>query len=555
MNKIDWSKVSIASAKPALEDALRNDIFGQVHREMIQYDSVMMEWLNVSPENRQAYADDPIGCFKRIAKPTEATMQILNMVNQLPQDEVCAFYTARMSAPGKVDRPDAENYVDMHNWDVISTIKVAKINKIVKYAQENKYIPSSLVYKFSNPMLMMLGSVECQFGVPSITAGDGQYITVTFPLKDKIKVFGEDYPIESENTAVKMLIQLHAVSSKSEEKGEEYIFSLNLSKEFLVKVTTADFPEKLMEKVGSEAVLDFAFKLAFEETIENRDIELCRVKGSQVKEDYKFLLPTKARYIMNYHDKLDNAQLCIVMLTTSKEEGEPVVDQEIGKDGCDGCIIISNQLFMDNVIRKALVSSCNVETGNLKCSKLRIGDRETLQLENINDFDYKKVEGYVPRVTKLTFSGYNNRFHIYMTADVSPSAGITLHYKANGEYSASFSAGKINEQKFLLKEESYHSDHDLDIEWWVWMIAALASVLALWLTGPIVGLLLSGLSFGSIGIADAIIESVAPSGIKSSVFLDAASNVKWEHADIVSFESVNIDSNIQLEVKLPLFDD
>ncbi len=81
-------------------------------------------------------------------------------------------------------------------------------------------------------------------------------------------------------------------------------------------------------------------------------------------------------------------------------------------------------------------------------------------------------------------------------------------------------------------------------------MAALTALVTLFLSGAFIAAVVTGIAFGVIGIIKAVIDSKAEGGITSKTILDVANGVKWEHADVVSLESINVNPNVLVGLKM-----
>lgn len=581
-NNIDWRKVSIVPAKPRLSHAVRNDIVGMFHREILQYDSVMMDWLNASPENRQAYVDDPLGCFRRVAKPAESTLQIVDRINQLPPQEVLAALSAQPPAyAGAVSYPDdasaqdsacaepclddapaqdpagaapclGEN-LDIHGWDIVTSMRFTKLNALLQYAMDHGVLPTRLEgdVEIKVAWLLIKFHVGCDIGTPRVTGGGTDRLDLFFPVRNvTVRREGEagmEFP-QPDGAGIHLEVSLEAVTSARAGGGNEYVFYMTFTDGFIHLATGVNLSKELLDLMGGEGQVALILKNLLVRAVEGHSrVEVCRVNPADIKQEYRFLVPSKAQYVATFKSAWKDGFLSILMLTTSQSEERRELDDDLIDKDCDGSVLISSPLFLENVVKKAMVSSCNIGADNVQCRRIEDRAGKPWQLQNAHGFDFRKIEGYTPHVKTLSLGAYGDQFHLNMTADVVPVDGITFHYWAKGDYAPYFT----DKQEFKIDQKYYSSDHETEVEWWVYTIAALAAVVALWMYGAIIGVMVAGLSFGTIGIVEAIMDNIAPPGVESSVFTGAIKDVRWSHGDIITFKGIRIATNILIGFTLP----
>ena len=568
--KTDWNNVKIVSAKPIkpmLKSALRSAPIGssqdnmadRFRREIMRYNDVMMDWLNESKAHQEQYVQDPVRCFKNVAKPDASMSSCLEGVSKLSKEAFAGdnFHTADkplVKALKSKGTKDDENKKKV--WDMIASIRLSKLNCLLSYAMKQSVIPNSLQFEMS---VTIFGTVikqylEVTFGSPKLSTNPGSslssndaYLNILFPILS-LKVGNISYSADpnTPNMTLSIEVLLNCVSTTREDGETEYHFYLDFSNNFINSVGIENYPEELKPLFNDPTFLAAIIKDELIKRIDNKKIEICSVGKNKVPENYKFLVPSKARYILKVLPDPDNQLLNILMLTTSLEEGTDNVNDNVVPQNCDGSITLSSKLFMENVMKKAIATACCTKESNFSLRPLDNASGNVWELYNIASFSYKEIKGYTPKVTNLTFSDHDNLFYIHMDAEISPTSGIVLKYYANGTYKAAFSNANGNVQSFVLKENTYDSGHHTEIEWWVYLVAALATVVAAWTTGILVGTIAAGLSFGAIGITDAIIESCAPDKLKSSVFTSAVGNVSWSHADILTLRDIGLYGDIQL---------
>ncbi len=547
MGNMNWNNVSFCATKKRNERMGRNGLVGDFYNNISQYDSVMVNWLNESDKNKEAFVKDPIGCFKKVANPDKKVLQIIESVNKLEDKEVEAMFLEENENDELIPCVNSDRN-DMHGWDIVSSVRADAINNILKYAMDKSVLPKhfskDITFEFFSQKIQI--HFECEVGAPYICGGTGEVVETIIPVK-YISVDGKEYHLLSD-TGVKVKLKLDQVYNDRGGDEGDFIFYINFGQEFVYGIDFVNLPPDLEKEKQVVTILANAIKDAVAEIIdEHSRVEICKVAKSAIEEKYRFLLPNKVYYIFRGEEK--EAAISILVQTVSSEPGERYVDAHLIPDGSDGCVMISNRLFMENTIKPSLVSAMKIAPDKLSIRKL--DDKEgAYQIYNNGKFDMQEIKGYIPSVKKFNFDGYDDSFHISLDADIVPTAGIDLNLTADGTYTPYFEAVSGGKQQFALKEKKFTTNHEVNIEWWVYTVAALTALVTLFISGVFIAAVVAGIAFGVIGIIDAVVDSKAGGGITSQTILDVADGVKWEHADVVSLESINVNPNVLVGLKM-----
>lgn len=559
--KANFENWRLVSAKGNFSAANSTHPMAAYRNAILQYDDVMMNWLNASNENKQQFLSDPAGCFQKIANPDNKTLELLSSLNSISLNEIMqmedrhsAFEANSKTA---VAAPNSSgSSISTHGWDLAAAIKVEKLNKLLSFAFEKKVLPQAFDYTTTIKFLSLVFQVHLlgTLGAPTISGGTGENINISFPITSGKLIFNNITYSLGSNASLILTVNLECVETTREDNSTVYTFYLKLHDKAMVAAAVNGLPPEVIDALGGASVIAAVVTDAVIAAAKEASIKICEVSASDIPSSYSYLVPKTAKYCFKQFATLEESILAVLVLTVSQKEGTRVIDDNAIPDGCDGSVIIQNQLFMKNILAKSIASSCNTTVDNLDFRTLSEHIGHPVELFNKNAFNYKQIEGYTPKITSLTVSEYDNYLYIHMNATVTPTAGINLHYNADGKYSASFSDASGGTQEFELTESSFDSGHTLDIEWWVWTIAALASVVALWVGGVLVGVIVGVLSAGIAGMVGGIISACAPSGLDSSTFTSAAAAVKWEHSDIVTFKKIGLFGDLQLGLTIPIID-
>jgi len=124
-----------------------NEVFGQINEclsDLYSYDQVMTEWLARSEDNKIQFLNDPIGTFKMVASPTENTIKLLEVAQKWSESEKDFFYDSflKQDALSDENRLFSKEESSVTDWDIIASIKISEVNKIIKWAFIDKKSPN-----------------------------------------------------------------------------------------------------------------------------------------------------------------------------------------------------------------------------------------------------------------------------------------------------------------------------------------------------------------------------------------------------------------------------
>jgi len=551
------NKISPSSMKQSLTGTNPVGLFRQA---VIQYDDVMLNWLNESDSNKQQFLQDPIGCFKKIAKPDDETLKLLASASaaspaEARQTNQAAEKAAAVKASKASSNSDSAG-VSTHGWDLMAAIKIGKLNKLLSIVYNKGYLPTDFDYSASLTIAGAEISIKAtgKVGTPSVTGGTGELIDVTFPITSGTVTAGEtEYDLGSD-TKLTASIQLERVETTRSDKTTVYTYNLILEEKAISNVTVSGAPEDLVKAMGGSDILAAILKTILTNPDKSIKVKICDISAPDIPDEYTFLVPSKSQYSFKQFSDLESSALAMLILTTSEKEGSRTVDDDIIPDDCDASLVIENKLFLENVLKDPIVEALETDDGNLEIKKITDGSESYYQIYNTQSFTTKEVEGYTPEITDFTASEHDGYLYIHMDAVITPTDGINLKYYADGKYSAEITT-ENGTQKFSLKEESFDSDHSLDIEWWVWLIAAAASIATFFVGGVVVVAICAALSFSAIGIIGGIISACAPDGLSSSVFSNALNTVKWAHTGEITFQEIDFYGDVLIGVTSPMLED
>lgn len=557
-NSLD--KINIVSSKKsrflkAGAAGNNNDIRSIVSR----YDDVMVKWINASDENKQKFMKDPVGCFRKVAAPDEAEIDALR--NAAPMTDDTLEESGKMAddvpAAGNILKAATNNMpVSTHGWDIVSAIKIDKLNKILSLAYDSGILPKSFQTDFE---LKVFGvkikiSMEATLDAMSVCSGTGENIDIKIPIK-ALSVNNANQTITCDIDLI-ITVNLECVETTRSDNSTLYTYYFKLGDDSVKNAVAENVPDEIIAMFGNKEIFEGMVKHAILEAANGAKVKICEINSEDIKSQYKFLIPKSAKYCFKQSNNIEDSILAILLQTTSAEQGVRTVDDNVLPKDCDGSLILENRLFFENILKNPIAASLNTTADNLELRRLTDVLGNPYELYNKDSFKYKKVEDYTPKITKFTISEYQNKLYLHLDAVVTPTEGINLKYYANGKYSMIIKE-KDGVQTLVLDDndgKDFESDHSLDIEWWVWTCAALAGLLAIWIAGPLVAAILSAISIGIAAAVGAIISAIAPSGLEASIFTSAVDTVKWNYANIVSFKEVGLFGDVQLGVTIPILD-
>lgn len=563
--ELDVSKINFLSSKsrPIAPGMLKRSASGGAHPlEVFQtitarYDDALMSWLNASDENKKKFLEDPVGCFQRVSSPDEETMALLKEISPQVMEALSA-QTPEDTVKGLKAAEDTDSGVSVHGWDLVSAIKLGKINKLLAYAFNNGVLPKSFHYETTVSAFGFTVSLilDGTLGQPYISDTSGTNLDITFPIPSCVmQVNGISYSM-GKDVQVVLTVCLKCVETRSSNNNAVYTFYLMLKQDAVTNAVAKNIPSESIAILGGQGPASGYLKDGVLGVCNGVSIKICSVSADKIPAGYQFLIPKVAEYTALKRASLEESVLAILMLTVTPESKEMTwtVDDGIVPDKCDGSVVLSNDLVIKNLLLPAVASALHLSADQLATRSLTVNEVSYQEIYNKKAFDYyQKIKGYTPSVTSLKFSEHGGIAHIHLEAHVTPTSGITLYYTADGEYTASFKSGSGSTQTLEFNKKTFTSKHHTDIEAWVYVVAALSGLVTAFIAGPVVAAILAGLSEGITAIIGSAINSKAPA-LNFDTFSSAASTVQWEHADIVTFKTVGLYGDLQLGVTIPILD-
>ena len=529
------------------------------------YDDVMAQWLNASKENRELFFQDPVTTFKKIANPGEDTMALLDSLQSVDTTKMSTFYHTYMKQNDK-EKPvlrgisnaltsNVNSAISTNGWDIVASARVDEINKILKWAFEKDKLPDSFTYETDVPLLMFNVHMKTtiELDIPQIVGGTGTTLEVCFPIKkgtvegnvgESMSMGPWEFGNKGKLTTVTLKVNLQSVETTREDGTKKYEFYMVFGDSFIDSVSVANLSEEMCKAIGM--VIDDIMLSSLKKVLDNRKICICEVSLDSVK-GFEYLVPSYARYIFTQKENFGSSPLSILALTVSEKNNNLnyVVDSDIIPEKSNASVLIDDKLFMNYILLPSLNKQYEGNIFAIKENK----EKGYFIIYNTKSFEIAKVEGYTPEVKNFTISIYDGTLNINTDVEVTPTSGITLKYNANGSYTLKFVKDSDGTQKLELVEKEYHSDHDVEVADWVWIVAAVAAIAGIFI-GAIGIAVAGGISESIVAIVAHIVDTKAPNGIEPEIFTKLGETVKWGHADLVEFTNVILGDGVDLGLNL-----
>ena len=531
------------------------------------YDDVMAQWLNASKENRELFFQDPVTTFKKIANPGEDTMALLDSLQSVDTTKMSTFYHTYMKQNDK-EKPvlrgvsnaltsNVNSAISTNGWDIVASARVDEINKILKWAFEKDKLPDSFTYETDVPLLGSNVHFKTIIGldIPQIVGGTGTTLEVCFPIKEgtvESDTGGNKKPQswkfgnKEKPTTVTLNVNLQSVETTREDGTKKYEFYMVFGDSFINSVSIANLSEEMKKDIG--AIINNVMLSSLKEVLDNRKIYICEIGLDSVK-GFEYLVPSYARYIFTQKEDLASSPLSILALTVSQKNNNLnyVVDSNIIPESSNASVLIDDKLFMNYILLPSLNKQYEGNIFAIKENK----EKGYFIIYNTKSFEIAKVKGYTPEVKNFTISIYDGTLNINTDVEVTPTSGITLKYNANGKYTLKFVKDSDGTQKLELVEKEYHSDHDVEVADWVWIVAAAVAIVGIFM-GAVGIAVVGGISESIVAIVAHIVDTKANGGIERETFTKLEETVKWGHADLVEFTNVILGDGVDLGLNLIL---
>lgn len=493
------------------------------------YDSVMMEWLESSPEHMQAFYDSPVEAFQKATNASDEQMESLR--------ELASYWKAdkpTISAPAQFTS-DIAPYTDYtQGWDVVSAICQKEANKALDYA----YAAGKLAKEFSAALeKKMFGmpvhiKVSGTFAAPSIVGGSGKYIDMALKMENIIiSQQVSTYPpvdIPLDTLCLYLTTDLTCIETVRKDTGETHCeFYINFtSSEAFSKISIDGLTEELSE---NKFLIEEALLEALNKAADGKEHKLFEAE-LKILNQAPYLVPQYVRYAFVQSESNPDDNIIGALIQTNGTRGEyvQILPGTIPPQS-RASLVLSNRLFVDELLRDIVVKS-------LRCDKnIFVSEGDPRILYNNAPFQYyEEIEGLRPTFEEVKVWIANDLLHMDVVATAVPSAGLHVKYDVKTSLkpvvkTVTDADGVARKQVICFEIETLEDSHVATADWWVWLLGALSL----------------GIGAAFVAAILDIIEGVCPDLSDFEMTTDIG-NITWNHLEVIEIKEIHLDGTMQI---------
>lgn len=503
----------------------------------MEYNDVMMKWLDGDEANMQMFFENPIAAFK---KATNAPDELLEACKSITQDDIMSLLPQRETAvkPDDVNLRAIPNvnstYIDYsQGWDFGSGITQKNANTVLSYFFKDLSIKFHHTTSFSIFGVSVKLDLDGIFGIPQIKGGTGSNVSIEIPITSGTAKINDSTTLSLNGVKFSFTTTLTEIESslKSEQGGKLYDYYINFTdKKLITEVQLSNLSgTKEMISLVKDKLID-AMNMAFA----GKEYKLFSVNLNGIDKDYPYMVPTHVKYAFVESQNPDDNVIGVLVQTNGERSKTIQLDANTIPKNCGASVILSNRLAVDGLLRSMAKKEIGMTDDNITIEGLpRV-------LSAKKTFNFKeKVKGYTPQINKLKLWFADDLLHMELGVRVVPSAGLNIDYSVQATFSHKITTvtdkNGMKVQTIVFQKEYYHEDKEVSANWWVWLLAVL----------------ISGVGAIIVLITLAIINLISPS-LEHSVFKSALVKIDWNHMDIAEIQHLNTRGHIQIGAKVTL---
>lgn len=526
-----------ANTVSCVKNILRTNKSNDALARLMEYNDVMMKWLDGDEANMQMFFENPIAAFK---KATNAPDELLEACKSITQDDIMSLLPQRETAvkPDDVNLRAIPNvnstYIDYsQGWDFVSGITQKNANTVLGYFFKDLSIKFHHTTSFSIFGISVKLNLDGIFGIPQIKGGTGSNVSIEIPITSGTAKINDSTTLSLNGVKFSFTTTLTEIESslKSEQGGKLYDYYINFAdKKLITEVQLSNLSgTKEMLSLVKDKLID-AMNMAFA----GKEYKLFSVNLNGIDKDYPYMVPTHVKYAFVESQNPDDNVIGVLVQTNGERSKTIQLDANTIPKNCGASVILSNRLAVDGLLRSMAKKEIGMTDDNITVEGLpRV-------LSAKKTFNFKeKVKGYTPQINKLKLWFADDLLHMELGVRVVPSAGLNIDYSVQATFSHKITTvtdkNGMKVQTIVFQKEYYHEDKEVSANWWVWLLAVL----------------ISGVGAIIVLITLAIINLISPS-LEHSVFKSALVKIDWNHMDIVEIQHLNTSGHIQIGAKVTL---
>jgi hypothetical protein len=431
-----------------------------------------------------------------------------------------------------------------NGWDVIMASKQKNINAGLKKAYDDGKLIKNFTYQAVLEFFGQMANVNLtgDFDAMQMAGGSGAQMILLLPVQSgTITVGSNSFPLTGITISVTVDLS-YAIDPAQPAQGSTWSIVLDLAApNAIYDIQLQNVPAAFQPYTDGlkVALLSYFRAPGLIPSYAIASVDL----GASAK-DYPYLVPTLFDCAISADGTLaDNNVFAIRMLTTSTAKGKADVISGTVTTDSDAALIISNQILMSKIILPAVAQGFGVQESQLTATgnPVVITSNGEITIPN---------QPYDPKITSLTIQVLNGHLDFSLVVKATPSPGIHVAYTVHAAYDMTVTTNGSG-QEITLTQVTFENTHQVEIEWWVWVVGTVGLIVLLpviTVIGVVIG---AAISASIIAILQAVVNTKAPN-LSASMFAVAAKPVTWSYGSAFQIQSILLPGPAQVLGTIPM---
>lgn len=406
-----------------------------------------------------------------------------------------------------------------NGWDVVVAATFTNIDRLLALAWEQNVTPHQGSGAFSvtvGPATIPAVVSGAQMGAWTMTGGTGQNVVVAVPFTGGTATIGTNH-CELAGMVLNVTLLLRAVRSSVD--GGSFQLTITLADpSAVVAVGLANPPPGLT--AADLDVLNITLRNLLQATA-GTAVPVATLPLGQLSA-FPWLVPSVVEYAAETTAGIaGGGALAMLMATTHPPPGAPptLLDGTI-PPGCDGALIVSNDIFARRFLAPAVASSLGVDVGQMTFG----GGTPTSVL-----FSGEASTGG-GTITSATATAENDSIALVLQGNASPTSGVTVDFTINATYGLAL-GGTPAQPVLSFQRTSQTESHSTDVAWWVYVVSGL--------TGGAVGMLV-------VTVIQQVVDHAAGNQLSGSMPAGFTSSITWPFSGTIAITRALLPLPLQL---------
>lgn len=522
---------------------------------LMQYDSVMTDWINESEENKVQYRRNPLKTFLSVTGMGKSAF--VDLMSPLANKEVLLKQVGDEEEFTLKDATtDYTNGWDIVNLATLDIVNMAfsklfsngvKIN--VPITSEDKkadLILETNIDKFIFTDLNgALANMEIQSGNCTLSG----------------TLDGKDMDCTIGSIVITFQVKLEEVSLETE-SGKKLELYLDLKADNAIRSIIVDAE---CDSFILKCVLDEILPTVFEKIIGQIPIEepykICTVEiDEETQNKINWLIPDVASFSGSSvfdKDGVEKKEVAVFAKTLDKDLTNlfSKIESQFVDSRADGTLGIAERIILGYALPVCIASSLKImeETSG---TEVEIPPMQYVESEKCLKIDKTitvEESGAVVNIKDFKIVSMEEGFRLSFSSDGNWGAGMVT-FDATGFADISLSFTKDESGEHLTATVSNPTlDYNIDIPWWEWLILALLIVSGLFIS--FVGVIIAGILGTILGIASGIIDSIMKAIQENGIDglpITVEIPIQWNNLKVLDIQSMSFSKGMQISYSMQL---